>query len=155
MGVRLEILLIAYVFDQRFDPFALKFDKGAAFLAHHVLVMGNAGCMLVMEVGGPIVDEYLRLEVTMLFPMPDDHEFSTRIAVGLVELEDAETGERVILDTGNSGVRNEFERLGHARGGQLRDAFRSMNIDHAEVVSGSDYVKDLVGFFRSRERRRR
>jgi uncharacterized protein (DUF58 family) len=74
--------------------------------------------------------------------------------VGLVELEDAETGERVVLDTGNSGVRNGFERLGHARVRQLRDLFRSMNIDHAEVVSGTDYVKDLVGFFRNRERRR-
>ena len=74
--------------------------------------------------------------------------------VGLVELEDAETGERVVLDTGNSGVRNEFARLGHARVRRLRDLFRSMNIDHTEVVSGTDYVKELVGFFRNRERRR-
>ena len=73
--------------------------------------------------------------------------------VGLVELEDAETGERVVLDTGNSGVRNEFGRLGHARVRRLRDLFRSMNIDHTEVVSGTDYVKELVGFFRNRERR--
>jgi len=73
--------------------------------------------------------------------------------VGLVELEDAETGERVVLDTGNRAVRKEFELLGHARVRQLRDLFRSMNIDHAEVVSGTDYVKELVGFFRNRERR--
>ncbi len=75
--------------------------------------------------------------------------------VGLIELEDAETGERVVLDTGSRGVRDEFVRLGRARAHQLRNTFRSMNIDHAEVVSGSDYVKKLVGFFRSRERRRR
>ncbi len=74
--------------------------------------------------------------------------------VGLVELEDAETGKRVLIDTGDRRVRNEFEKLGQARNRQLRDLFRSMNIDHTEVVSGSDYVKDLVGFFRSRERRR-
>jgi len=30
---------------------------------------------------------------------------------------------------------------------------RSISIDHAEVVTGHDYVKDLVRFFRSRERR--
>ena len=66
---------------------------------------------------------------------------------------DAETGERVIIDTGNARVRSEFEGLGHARFGRLRELFQSMSIDHAEVVCGSDYVKNLVGFFRNRERR--
>jgi hypothetical protein len=73
--------------------------------------------------------------------------------IGLVELEDAETGERVIMDTGNARVRNEFEKLGRVHLSRLRDLFRSMGIDHAEVVCGSDYVKELVGFFRNRERR--
>ena len=72
---------------------------------------------------------------------------------GLVELEDAETGERVIIDTGNASVRKEFEKTGRARSSRLRDLFRSMDIDHTEVVTGRDYVKGLVGFFRSRERR--
>ena len=72
---------------------------------------------------------------------------------GLVELEDAETGERVVIDTGSARVRKEFEKSGRARSSRLRDLFRSMDIDHAEVVTGRDYVKGLVGFFRSRERR--
>lgn len=74
--------------------------------------------------------------------------------VGLVELEDAETGERVIIDTGSASVRREYEQLGRQRSNRLRDLFRSMNIDHTEVITGRDYVKDLVGFFRTRERRR-
>jgi hypothetical protein len=73
--------------------------------------------------------------------------------VGLVELEDAETGERIIIDTGDIDVRQEYEKLGQKRSNQLRGLFRSMNIDHTEIVTGHDYVKDLVGFFRSRERR--
>lgn len=73
--------------------------------------------------------------------------------VGLVELEDAETGERIIIDTGSLSVRREYEKLGCQRSGDLRNLFRSMNIDHTEVVTGRDYVKDLVGFFRTRERR--
>ena len=72
---------------------------------------------------------------------------------GLVELEDAETGERVVIDTGSASVREEFEKLGRERSSRLRDLFRSMDIDHTEVVTGRDYVKELVGFFRSRERR--
>jgi uncharacterized protein (DUF58 family) len=73
--------------------------------------------------------------------------------VGLVELEDAETGERVVIDTGDSGVRREYEQLGRQRSGRLRELFRSVDVDHAEVVTGRDYVRDLVGFFRTRERR--
>jgi len=72
---------------------------------------------------------------------------------GLVELEDAETGERVVIDTGSASVRKEFEKSGRERSSRLRDLFRSMDIDHTEVITGRDYVKGLVGFFRSRERR--
>jgi uncharacterized protein (DUF58 family) len=75
--------------------------------------------------------------------------------VGLVELEDAESGERVIIDAGSEVVRREFEELGLARMARLRDLFRSMDIDHTEIVTGQDYVRELVRFFKSRERRRR
>ena len=74
-------------------------------------------------------------------------------SIGLIELEDAETGEQILLDTSNAEVRREYEKLGHQTRAHLRDLFRSMNIDHAEVVTGHDYVKDLVRFFRSREQR--
>ena len=74
--------------------------------------------------------------------------------VGILELEDAETGERVVIDTGSAAVRKEYEKMGKIRTSQLRDLFRSMKIDHTEVITGQDYVKDLVRFFRSRERRR-
>ena len=74
--------------------------------------------------------------------------------VGLVELEDAETGERITIDTGSLRVRRDYENLGSERAQRLRELFRSMDIDHTEVVTGSDYVKQLVAFFRSRERRR-
>ncbi len=73
--------------------------------------------------------------------------------VGLVELEDCETGERVVLDTGSAAARREYEKLGRERTNRLKKMFRSTNVDHAEVVTGEDYMKDLVRFFRTRERR--
>jgi len=72
---------------------------------------------------------------------------------GLVELEDAETGERATIDTGSSMIRNRYEKLGSVRQNTLRGFFRSMNIDQIEVTGGTDYVRDLVRFFKSRERR--
>ncbi|MBN1674400.1 MAG: DUF58 domain-containing protein [Kiritimatiellae bacterium] len=73
--------------------------------------------------------------------------------VGLVELEDAETGERVVIDTGSLAVRKRYEQLGHAQAGRLRELFRSMDVDHIEVMTDQDYVLNLVRFFRTRERR--
>lgn len=73
--------------------------------------------------------------------------------VGLVELEDAETGELIQIDTASAAVRKRYEGLGAAHKGQLQEMLRSMNIDQIEVMTNRDYVRDLVKFFRSRERR--
>ena len=74
-------------------------------------------------------------------------------AAGLIELEDAETGERLLVDTGNAKVRRRYETLAREREDKLAASFRSMAIDQIPVVTGEDYVRDLVKFFRIRERR--
>jgi uncharacterized protein (DUF58 family) len=73
--------------------------------------------------------------------------------VGLVELEDAETGELVQIDTSSADFRKKYEALGADRGGSLSELFRSMDIDQIEVMTNRDYVRDLVKFFRGRERK--
>jgi len=73
--------------------------------------------------------------------------------VGLVELEDAETGEWVQIDTSSPAFRSRYEGLSEDRRRELRDLFRSMGIDQLEVITNRDHVRDLVAFFRTRERR--
>jgi len=73
--------------------------------------------------------------------------------VGLVELEDAETGEIVLVDTGSSAIRKRYERLGREQSERFRDLFSSMGVDQIEVRTDLDYVPNLVRFFRARERR--
>ena len=75
-------------------------------------------------------------------------------AVGLIELEDAESGERLVVDTRNAGVRKGYYRLSRERTDRVRELFRFAGIDHVELVTGRDHVKDLVRFFRTRERRK-
>ncbi len=75
--------------------------------------------------------------------------------VGLIELEDAETGELIVIDTGSMGVRKQYEKLGAGQKGRLRDLFRSIDVDQIEIYTDRNYVKDLVTFFRTRERRAR
>ena len=65
--------------------------------------------------------------------------------VGLIELEDAETGRRVLVDT--SSRKNSATAMRKPpRGGQndLRELFRSMSIDQVAVETGEDYVRDLM-----------
>jgi uncharacterized protein (DUF58 family) len=73
--------------------------------------------------------------------------------VGLVELEDAETGEMVLMDTGSKEIRLRYEGLGERRRTYLQEVFHSMGIDHLEVITSGDHVRDIVRFFRTRERR--
>ena len=75
-------------------------------------------------------------------------------SVGLVELEDAETRQRVIVDTSSERFRREYAASARARIDRRREFFRSTGIDEVEVLTGQDYVRDLRKLFRQRGRRR-
>jgi uncharacterized protein (DUF58 family) len=75
--------------------------------------------------------------------------------VGLLDLEDAETGATVTIDTGSAAVRNAYAKAGRARAEGLRDSLRSMDIDLIEVGTSHDYLLDLIRFFKRRERQKR
>ena len=73
--------------------------------------------------------------------------------VGLLELEDLETGELATIDTGSKSVRRAYSLLGAERARQLQAMFRSLDVDQIDLQTGDDYAKKLVRFFRNRERR--
>jgi uncharacterized protein (DUF58 family) len=73
--------------------------------------------------------------------------------VGLVELEDPETGERIMVNTRSDSLRKKFEKLSARRREEQKKMFRSMNVDSVDIRTDSSYVEPLVRFFRMRERR--
>jgi uncharacterized protein (DUF58 family) len=73
-------------------------------------------------------------------------------AIGLAALEDAETGERILVDTSSDRFQREYERLTRARQKQLTRLLDSLEVDHVDIDTSAGYVKPLVQFFRSRER---
>ncbi|GMV97596.1 MAG: DUF58 domain-containing protein [Phycisphaerae bacterium] len=75
--------------------------------------------------------------------------------VGLIELEDAETGERVLVDTRRRSIRDAFAAGGRSAAESLAGLLRSMGVESLEVSTDRPYMKDLLGFFRRRERRNR
>jgi uncharacterized protein (DUF58 family) len=74
-------------------------------------------------------------------------------AVGLVELRDAETGDRALVDTLDRTVREAFARTAKERMESLRQLFRSTAVDQVEIRCDQDYMLPLMRFFRIRERR--
>lgn len=70
--------------------------------------------------------------------------------VGLVELEDAETGREMLVDTSDQEFRYLFRQL-NDRAEERRDqVFRSVGIDRVDIRTGSTYVDALMRFFRKR-----
>ena len=74
-------------------------------------------------------------------------------AVGLVELRDAETDERALLDTFDRHVREQFAAKSRLRLEGLRRMLRSASVDHVEIRCETDYMLPLIKFFKMRERR--
>jgi uncharacterized protein (DUF58 family) len=73
--------------------------------------------------------------------------------VGLLEIQDAETGEIVVIDTGSKTVRSRYKRLAEEKNKALSDLFQSTGIDQIQLLTDRDYVLDLVKFFRKRMRK--
>ncbi len=73
--------------------------------------------------------------------------------VGMLTLEDAETGALVQLDTGNRRVRERYEKLAEERRVQTVRTLRREGVDCLEIDTARPYVPALLGFFRSREKR--
>lgn len=118
----------------------------------------------------------IRRTVTFLISdfMATDYESSLRIAnrrhdiialtitdprelelpdVGILDLEDAETGEKIRIDTKVRRVREAYQRLALDRMQAKSRILRSANVDTIDVSTDKPYIEPLLKFFRMRERR--
>ena len=75
--------------------------------------------------------------------------------VGLIELEDAESGVPVRLDTSDRRVRDAFRDRALKAHAAASRALRETGVDVVEVTAGEPYDAPLRRFFRMREKRRR
>ena len=74
-------------------------------------------------------------------------------AVGMVELEDAETGERLLIDTSDYRFLQAYRNRSDAWDESIRKLFRSIQVDYIEFRTGEPYDIPLIRFFRERARR--
>jgi uncharacterized protein (DUF58 family) len=76
-------------------------------------------------------------------------------AVGMVELQDAETGERLLLDTQDRRALGAYTRDMQLRNERQKELLTSMGVDIIEVSTGVPYDRALQRFFDMRARRMR
>ena len=73
--------------------------------------------------------------------------------VGFIELEDAETGEILTVDTSYAGVRDMFFQKTSQDIIDRTKLFQSMNVDHIDIKTDESYIEPLIRFFRMRAKR--
>ena len=74
--------------------------------------------------------------------------------VGLLKLQDSETGGEYWLDTYDRAVRNQVSEIVASKRRDLDNLFKSCNVDQVELRVDQDYIVPLSRFFRMRARRR-
>jgi uncharacterized protein (DUF58 family) len=73
--------------------------------------------------------------------------------VGVLTLEDAETGEMTVVDTGSAAWRETFARQVADHDSKKGQVFASLGVDSIKVATGTDYAAKLTAFFRLRAKR--
>jgi uncharacterized protein (DUF58 family) len=73
--------------------------------------------------------------------------------IGIITLEDAETGEQTEINTADRATRQRFADLAEAHKAELARILRRNSIDAIALRTGRDYLPALRAFFKQRERR--
>jgi len=74
--------------------------------------------------------------------------------VGLVPMQDAETEKMLFVDTSSKRVRDNFAKNRAQATAKLRKLFPASGVDLIDITTGTDYVKPLINFFKTRGKRR-
>ena len=70
--------------------------------------------------------------------------------VGLVYMQDAESGRKMLVDTSNRTVRENLMRAARERREKLENTFLRAGVQDVAIANGDDYVKPLIKLFKSR-----
>jgi uncharacterized protein (DUF58 family) len=73
--------------------------------------------------------------------------------IGFIELEDAETGETVLLDTSDDTIRGGYFSQTSEDRAKREKFFKSIGIDNINILTDQSYIDPITKFFRMRARR--
>ena len=124
--------------------------RAVVFLVSDFLGAGTVG-----EVSGceSLLRAAARHHDMICVPVSDPAE-SVLPDVGLVELEDPETGELALVDTSSAAVRRAFSAKADEENEELRRFFLKTGIDTLPISTDRPYIDAVRGLFKRRARKR-
>ena len=74
--------------------------------------------------------------------------------IGLVPIEDAESGKKIIIDTSSKFFISKLSEEKNKRNNKLKSLMNESSVDLINLYNGEDYVKPLINFFKKRSSKR-
>ncbi len=138
-------------------PTSPKTDLEPALRYLNQVVRRRSVAFLISDFIAPSCEHLLRVTARrhdLVRLVVGDKRESALPAVGLVDFEDAETGQRIVVDTSHAPTRRALlARQTERRAALLKQLARARS-DAIELNAGEPYGRELVRFFRRREKRR-
>ena len=75
-------------------------------------------------------------------------------SIGIIAMEDVETGRTVWVDSSDPAWRQQHAAVTNQRDEELTKLFRRSGVDRVQIESGEDYVRPLTEFFQKRSQRK-
>ena len=79
-----------------------------------------------------------------------DKRETTLPNVGLIQIEDLETGQKQLIDTSSKSTRNAFSKWWYDRQQKMIDTMNKSKVDLASVSTDENFVKSLMSLFKNR-----
>ena len=138
-------------------PTSPRTDLAPALEYLNHVVRRRSVAFLVSDFLAPPCDRLLRVTARrhdLVSLVVGDKRESALPPVGIVDFEDAETGRRILVDTSHAPTRHALLARQTARRDALLRTLRAARSDAIELHAGEPYDRELVRFFRRREKRR-
>jgi len=139
-----------------FEPQGRGTDPGVALDDLNKIVTRRAVVFFISDFQAPDFSRALavsgRRHDFIAIQIQDERE-RTLPNVGIITLEDAETGEQIEINTADRKTRTVFADLATGFETELSRTLRKNNVDTITLQTGKDYLPPLRSFFKQRERR--
>ncbi len=132
-------------------------DVGGALEYLHRISRRRSVCFLVSDFLASGYDTPLRIAHRHHDIIPvtlTDQREESLPRLGLVRLQDLETGADVLVDTSSRAVRQQYQQRREAAVAQRRRLFRALGLDAIDIRTDEPFIDPLLRFFRQREKRR-
>jgi len=139
-----------------FKPKGKQTDIANALQFLDKIVNHRAVCFIISDFFSPNYKKALSIAnkkhdiIAVRMTDPIEERFSN---VGIVQLQDAETGEDFLIDTSNKGLVDKYSTQAQKKLKQLEKMFTLASIDMISLYTDRPYIDPLVRFFRTREMR--